>query len=84
MRVASFSVVNSKEAFKQHRKAAGKRYWKVDVWYNWEDGTRSEDSIRPSKCYWNELLPIILAEMQETINERPSFKAVSFGFEIEV
>jgi hypothetical protein len=71
-------------SFKQHRKASGRHYWKVLVWYRWEDGSTSEDLIKPSKCYWNDLLPLILKEMEETVNERPEVKAISFGFNISI
>jgi hypothetical protein len=74
----------SKPSFKQHRKASGRHCWKVLVWYRWEDGSTSEDTVKPSKCYWNDLLPLLLKEMEETVNERPNVKAISFGFNISI
>lgn len=69
---------------KQQRKASGKHLWKVDIWYRWEDGTASEDSVRPSKCYWNDILPLILNVVNETLNEEEGKNAISFGFRISI
>lgn len=84
MNLVARYVGGSTPSFKQLRKASGRHSWKVVVWYRWEDGSASEDVIKPSKCYWRDLLPVLLEEMQKTINERPSVGALSFGFDIEV